>query len=187
MDLAPWLAAAAMQLPHGHNPVAMLCAFSGNVAHKGLISVEDTATVSVRYRSGAVGSWFFSTAANGAQEGAKSLSVFGSRGSVVISGNAVTRWDFVDELSTDAAIRDELGVSTSGNASKDPWAIGHGPHRANIEAFMEWRAGSGEFELDLIGASLAPVTVDAIYRSAANSGETIAPPNLGHLVSQFHG
>lgn len=187
VDLALWLASAAMRLPHGQNPVEMLSAFSTNVAHKDVISVEDTATVSVRFRNGALGSWYFTTAANGAQEGAKSLSVFGSEGSVVIAGNAVSRWDFVNELPTDAEIRAELGVSSGGNASKNPLAISHGPHRANIEAFMTWRDEGGEFDLDLVGAGLAPVTVASIYKSAGSEGTVLAPPNLGHLVSRLAG
>lgn len=187
VDIALWLASAALGLPHGQNPVEMLSAFTSNVAHADVISVEDTATVNVRYRGGALGSWYFSTAANGMQEGAKSLSVFGSGGSVVIANNAVTRWDFVEEAPEDEQIRAELGVSTSGNASKDPHAIAHGPHRANLEAFMRWRETGGEFDLDLVGAGLAPVTVDAIYSSARGEGTVLAPPNLSHLVDRLGG
>ena len=182
VDLALWLGSAALRLPRGQNPVEMLSAFTSNVAHQGLITVEDTATVNVLFRNGALGSWYFSTAANSKEEGAKSVSVFGSGGSVVIAGNAVARWDFVEELPKDAEIRSRCGVSTSGNASKNPLAIAHGPHRANVEAFMAWLDGDDGFELDIVGAGMAPVTIDAIYESAKTGGSVVAPSNLGHLM-----
>ncbi len=50
---------------------------------------------------------------------------------------------------------------------------------------MAWRENGGEFDLDLVGAGLAPVTVDTIYQSARSEGTVLAPPNLGHLVKRL--
>jgi len=71
------------------------------------------------------------------------------------------------------------GCST-GNAAKDHLAIAHGPHRANIEAFMAWIDGDNTFGLKLTDAGLAPVTIQSIYESA-RTGLSVSPPGLSEL------
>ncbi len=182
IDIALWLASASVNLAVGENPIAKLVAFTSNVAHQGLITVEDTASVSVQFRNGALGSWHFTTAANGKADGVKTVSVYGSEGMVVIAGNAVREWNFLTELPGDEAIRSGAGMQSTGNAASNPLAINHGLHKENIAAFVRWLNGEGEFELDLIGAGMAPIVADLICKS---NGASLSPPSLVELAARL--
>lgn len=96
VDLADWLI----------GPVDSVQAYMGTLARN--IQVEDTAVVSLRWRSGALGTINVTMLTyNKNMEG--SITILGENGSVRIGGmaaNEIQHWEFADERPEDAPVRD---------------------------------------------------------------------------------
>ena len=172
------LAAAGMKLPPGETPIESLCMKGANLAHAHLpgFEVEDTGAAILQMKDGSLATISATTGAGGKTDAAKRFCVYGTGGKVEIAANALTVWDFGDPAEA-AEMLDLFGSSTSGNASRNPLAVGPAAHAANMAAFFNWVRGGADFPLGLETAALPPVTIEALYESAAKNGAWLAAPS----------
>jgi predicted dehydrogenase len=125
VDLLSWLM----------GPVTEVQAFTATLAHD-RIEVEDVATATLRFASGALGVIEATTAAFPGY--LKRIELHGSEGSAVLEEEDIKAWDFAKKLRTDAAIHRQMACSKStGGGAADPAAIGHHGHMLQIQDFVE--------------------------------------------------
>ncbi len=110
-------------------------AYSGILSHE-RIEVEDNLCAVVKYNNGSMGTIEVSTSC--APGFPRRVEISGTGGSVVMEGDIITRWKFVDETPEDEIIRKELGESEGmqGGAG-DPMAISHFGHSRQIHDLAE--------------------------------------------------
>ena len=106
-----------------------LSAYTGTLTHN--IEVEDTACASIKFKNGALGVIEASTSC--APGFPRKLELSGEKGSVILEGDAITRWQFSEDQPEDATIR-ESGLSGSlVSGASDPRAADFEGHRRQIE------------------------------------------------------
>jgi UDP-N-acetyl-2-amino-2-deoxyglucuronate dehydrogenase len=124
VDLVDWLI----------GPVESVQAYIGTLARN--IQVEDTATVGVRWRSGALGSINVTMLAYPRNlEG--SITIIGEKGSVKVGGVAVNEiqlWEFADSDPEDATIKDASYQTTS------VYGFGHPKYYENVIDVLRGKA-----------------------------------------------
>ena len=153
------------------NPVEMVSAFTANRGHpEGLIEVEDTAVVSIRFKNGVLGQLLGSTACHPGFQ--RRILVGGREGSVEIVGDDVETWKFAAaQQGDDAMAAPKGGNGGGGGGAGDPLAgLDTGGFQRNIAAFIEAvRSGAGYL---LPGSEMrkSVAVVEAIYASAAANG-----------------
>ena len=125
VDLLSWLM----------GPVTEVQAFTATLAHD-RIEVEDVATATLRFASGALGVIEATTAAFPGY--LKRIELHGSEGSAVLEEEDIKAWDFAKKLRTDAAVHRQMARSKStGGGAADPSAIGHHGHTLQIQDFVD--------------------------------------------------
>lgn len=125
VDLLSWLM----------GPVEEVQAFTATLAHD-RIEVEDVATATLRFASGALGVIEATTAAFPGY--LKRIELHGSEGSAVLEEEDIKAWDFAKKLRSDAAVHRQIGSRKStGGGAADPSAIGHHGHMLQIQDFVE--------------------------------------------------
>ena len=129
------------------------------------IEVEDTAVVSIKFKSGALGIIEATTAARPRDlEG--SISVLGEKGSVVIGGFAVNKmecWAFEEELEGDNKVLEQFSVNP-------PNVYGFG-HQAYYEHVVECISGGGKNLVDGLQGRKSIELISAIYESVETGKE----------------
>ena len=116
VDLIDWLI----------GPVESVQAYVGTLARN--IQVEDTATVGIRWRSGALGSINVTMLAHGKNfEG--SITILGERGTVRIGGVAVNR---IDHWEFDEALPGDDEVKTASYETTSVYGFGHPLYYDNV-------------------------------------------------------
>ena len=121
VDLLLWLT----------GPVAEIRAFTSTMAHE-RIEVEDVAVAALRFQNGALGTIEATTATYPGL--LKRIEIHGTGGSVTIEEEDVKLWQFEEEDSRDAEIREQLAAKTeTGGGAGDPAAIGHHGHTAQFK------------------------------------------------------
>lgn len=129
------------------------------------IEAEDTAVVTVKFKSGALGIIEATTAARPRDlEG--SISILGEKGSVVIGGFAVNRmesWAFEEELDGDNKVLDQFSVNP-------PNVYGFG-HQAYYEHVVECISGDGKNLVDGLQGRKSIELINAIYESVETGKE----------------
>jgi len=171
VDLVQWLGGA--QQDDSRCSIAEVFAFAGKTGHdESLIEVEDTASLSLRFHSGAVGQIL---AATSMYPGSlRRLQVGGPGGTAEIVEDQIVSWQFRDEQPDDAAIRKRFGVATEhGGGAADPLALDHANHRRNLSLFLEAIGDGKALSLDGNEARKAVAVICAAYESAA-SGRAVA-------------
>jgi UDP-N-acetyl-2-amino-2-deoxyglucuronate dehydrogenase len=116
VDLADWLI----------GPVESVQAYVGTLARN--IQVEDTATVGVRWRSGALGS-INVTMLTYPRNLEGSITILGEKGTAKVGGvavNKIEQWQFADEDATDAQVLD------SGYETASVYGFGHPSYYENV-------------------------------------------------------
>lgn len=116
VDLVDWLV----------GPVESVQAYVATLARD--IQVEDTATVGIRWRSGALGS-INVTMLTYPRNLEGSITILGERGSVRVGGvavNEIIHWEFADEDSDDELVRDASYQTTS------VYGFGHPSYYENV-------------------------------------------------------
>lgn len=138
-------------------------AFTATLGHK--IEVEDTASASVRFANGALGSIEGTT---GSWPGAKiRIEISGMKGSVVLEDETILSWRFQDEGPADEEIRRKYGKeSASGGGAGDPRAISFEGHRLQFEDFVRAIRTKGRPYCSGEDARAAVAVITSIYRSA---------------------
>jgi predicted dehydrogenase len=125
VDLLSWLM----------GPVTEVQAFTATLAHD-RIEVEDVATATLRFASGALGVIEATTAAFPGY--LKRIELHGSEGSAVLEEEDIKAWDFAKKLRSDAAVHRQMACSKStGGGAADPAAIGHHGHTMQIQDFVD--------------------------------------------------
>jgi len=129
------------------------------------IEAEDTAVVSIKFKSGALGIIEATTAARPRDlEG--SISVLGEKGSVVIGGFAVNKmesWAFEEELEGDHKVLEEFSVNP-------PNVYGFG-HQAYYEHVVECISSGGKNLVDGLQGRKSLELINAIYESVETRKE----------------
>jgi predicted dehydrogenase len=145
-------------------PVAELSAITATLAHQ-RIEVEDCATATLRFRSGALGAIEATTAAYPGS--LKRIAIHGSAGSAVLEEENLVQWQFARPRAIDRTICRELAQRTqTGGGAADPAAIGHHGHAAQFRDLVQAiRTGSSPL-IDGGEGRRSVETILAIYRSA---------------------
>ncbi len=163
VDLLAWLM----------GPVAEVSAYTATLAHQ-RIEVEDVATATLRFASGALGVIEATTAA---YPGAlKRIEIHGSAGSAVLEEEDIIAWDFAQSTRGDAALLARMrGKTKTGGGAADPAAIGHHGH---AQLFKDALAAIKKGRRPLIDGPEGRRSVEiilAIYKSA-QSGRPVKLP-----------
>ena len=166
VDAVQWIGAAANSGDPAVNPVAQVFAFTDKRGHDPqLIEVEDTATVVLKFRSGALGQILASTAMYPGS--LKRIQVAGRDGTAEVLEDELITWQFRESLDEDESIRKRFGAKTAtGGGAADPMAIDYSHHTRNIADFLDALDQGRSFLLDGPEARKAVVIIEAIYESA---------------------
>ncbi len=125
VDLLAWLM----------GPVKEISAHTATLAHE-RIEVEDVATATLRFESGALGVIEATTAAYPGY--LKRIEIHGSEGSAAIEEEDIKFWDFAKKTSRDDAILQRMaGKTKTGGGAADPSAIGHHGHTALFKDVLD--------------------------------------------------
>lgn len=123
VDLLTWLM----------GPVLEISAFTATLAHE-RIEVEDAATATLRFASGALGVIEATTAAFPGS--LKKIELHGSEGSAVLQEEDIIQWDFAKKKAQDQKLLEEMSKRTeTGGGAADPAAIGHHGHTSVFKDF----------------------------------------------------
>ncbi|WP_133366376.1 Gfo/Idh/MocA family protein [Qipengyuania sediminis] len=156
VDLLDWLI----------GPVASVHAMTATLERD--IQVEDTGVLSIRWRSGALGSMNV-TMLTYPQNLEGSITVLGAKGSVRVGGvavNQIEHWQFADERDYDSQIAD------ASYATESVYGFGHGAYYDNVIRTLR---GEAEAETDGREGLKSLELLIATYLSARD-GRTISLP-----------
>lgn len=145
-------------------PVESLQAYSETLAHE--IEAEDTATCILRFRSGALGMIYGTTASFPGQF--RRLEITGTKGTVIQAENSFKVWQFADQSDFDNEILANFGKIEGGGGVSDPAAIPFEPHAVNIASFLNSLDNGCEFEISGTEARKAVEIVLGIYTAAGS-------------------
>lgn len=160
IDLLNWLV----------GPAVAIRAYTDRIAHT-QIEVEDTASASIRWSNGALGSIFGTT---GAWPGSpRRIEIYGDKGSVVVVDGKITQWQFQDEKPEDEQIRNDDRNDHQKGGSSDPTAIEHVGHTKNFAAFLDALDKDEHFELDGTEGRKAVELILNLYKSAETGREIV--------------
>ncbi len=163
VDLLSWLM----------GPVEEIQAQIATLAHK-RIEVEDVATATLRFASGALGVIEATTAAYPGY--LKRIELHGSHGTAVLEEEDLKTWDFAKKSRADAAILKAMKSSKStGGGAADPSAIGHHGHTMQFRDFVKAINTDGTPAVDGHEGRKAIEIILAIYKSAT-TGKTVKLP-----------
>lgn len=134
------------------------------VMHQG-IEVEDTVVAMVQFKNGSLGTIEASTAC--APGFPRRVELSGTKGSVVLEGDRIIRWDFVEEKPEDEEIRRVCSQSegTQGGAT-DPMAISCEGHRRQLQELTDAIQGGSHLTAPGSEGKRAVELICAVYESA---------------------
>lgn len=151
--------------------VKELFAFTSTLSHE-RINVEDTASVALRFTSGALGTIEATTSSYPGF--LKRIEISGTEGSVILEEESILKWQFKDEKEEDAVIREKYKASTSsGGGAGDAKAISYIGHKRVIEDFIASLDENREPLISGESASKAVSLINAAYLSA-EKGKPVA-------------
>jgi UDP-N-acetyl-2-amino-2-deoxyglucuronate dehydrogenase len=144
--------------------VAEVSAYTSLLAHE-RIEVEDVATATLRFKSGALGVIEATTAAYPGT--LKKIEIAGSHGMAILEEEDIIKWEFAEPNETDQRLREEmLGRTKTGGGAADPAAIGHHAHAALFRSFLEALHGETPLAIDGREGRRSVELILAIYESA---------------------
>lgn len=151
-------------------PVESVQAMTGNIRHKD-IEVEDTAVAVLKFTSGALGTIECSTAVYPGVF--KQLDIMGTKGTVVLEDNHVSKWQFEQEQEDDKRVlRDLSAAGTAKGGVADPLSISYLGHQRQMEDMIQAIENGGQPLIDGWEGRKSVEIVQAIYESA-RSGKLI--------------
>lgn len=116
-------------------PVQEVAAHTATLAHE-RIEVEDVATATLKFASGALGVIEATTA--GYPGSLKRIELSGSKGTAILEEEDIIKWEFAETDPRDEQLRQEMmGKTKTGGGAADPAAIGHHAHAALFRDFLE--------------------------------------------------
>lgn len=144
-------------------PVSSLKAYTATLAHP-QIEVEDSAAAVLRFRNGALGIIYGSTASFPGQF--RRIEISGTRGTAIIEENSIKVWHFDQQNDEDEEIIQKFSNIEGGGGVSDPMAIPFEPHARNIAAFISSVETGLPFEIDGHEARKSVEIILGIYKSA---------------------
>lgn len=163
VDLLTWLM----------GPVLEISAFTATLAHE-RIEVEDTATATLRFASGALGVIEATTTAFPGS--LKKVELHGSEGSAVLQEEDIIQWEFAKKKSQDANLLEEMSQRTeTGGGAADPAAIGHHGHTAIFKDFANAIKKGTPPAIDGAEGRRSVEIILGLYK-AAETGKRVAFP-----------
>ena len=141
-------------------------AFSANLGHKGVIETEDTISVALRLKNGAVGSFVATSASH--KDWCSALSFCGTEGSVVVRNDKLESLEISDKKKEGAVLRSvEKALRASEKVfakGKEYYGIGH---QAQIDDFVHAIRTGGRPFVSFADAAESDSMVFAAYASCA--------------------
>ena len=165
VDLLQWLVDSPVETVSGH--IATL-------AHE-RIEVEDTATATLRFANGALGTLACTTSMWPGHF--RTITIAGSDGTAVLADGNLLEWRFRDEGPQDDEIRARLkGLPGDGVGASDPSAgVTHHGHQAVFEDVAAAIASGSRPQVDGHESRKAVAIICAVYDSARQGGQPVAP------------
>jgi len=165
VDMAQWIAGAALGTDTDANPVEQVFAYTAIRAHDtDRLEVEDTAVAILKYRGGALGQLLGTTSLFPGS--LKRFQIGGRDGTAEILEDELTTFAFRDERDADAALKQQFGPTEHGGGAADPMAINYGLHTANIDDFVNALDAGIDPTINGRQARKAVAVIEAIYESA---------------------
>jgi predicted dehydrogenase len=154
-------------------PVARVQAFTATLAHE-RIEVEDIATATLTFASGALG---VIEASTGVYPGyLKRIEIHGTTGSAVLEEEDIKSWEFAKKARGDEAILDAMkNTKSKGGGASDPSAIGLHGHARQFQDFVKAIKNDTIPAIDGPEARKSVEIILAIYKSAS-SGKVVKLP-----------
>jgi len=143
-------------------PVDSLQSYTATLGHS--IEVEDTAASVLKFKNGALGVIYGTTASFPGQF--RRIEITGTKGTVIQVENCFKVWQFADQTKQDDEMVNRFNQIQGGGGVSDPGAIPFEPHAKNIAAFIDSIETGTSFEVDGTEARKAVEIVLAIYASA---------------------
>ena len=136
--------------------------------------MEDVATASLRFESGALGVIEATTAAFPGM--LKKIEIHGSHGSAVIEEEDIKTWEFAKMTAQDKRIAASTETLTdTGGGAADPGAIGHAAHAKQFKDFVKAIKTGSQPVIDGAEGRKSVEIILAIYK-AAETGKSISLP-----------
>ena len=143
-------------------PIESVQAYTATLGHT--METEDTAVAALRYKTGALGVIYGTTASFPGQF--RRFEITGTKGTVINVENSITVWQFADERPEDEQVRQKFMKIQGGGGVADPAAITHENHTRNFKAFLDALETGKDFWISGPEARKAVEVILAIYRSA---------------------
>jgi predicted dehydrogenase len=154
-------------------PVKRIAAQTATLAHE-RIEVEDVATASLQFESGALGTIEATTAAYPGY--LKRIDIHGSEGSATMIEEDITAWDFAKKNKKDEKMLAEMaGKTKTGGGAADPAAIGHHGHTLQFKNVLDAIKKGTRPSIDGAEGRKPVEIILAIYK-AAETGKAIDLP-----------
>ena len=140
-------------------------AYAANLGHEGVIETEDTVSIALRFRNGALGSF---VATNASQRGWDSeLAFHGTKGTAIVRGDALSFLSFADPA-VERRVRARIEKAVSENRAFPKGKDYYGPgHQAQIDDFVRAVRTGGRPYVTFADAAESDALVFAAYASAA--------------------
>ncbi len=154
-------------------PVVEVSAHTATLAHE-RIEVEDVATATLRFASGALGVIEATTAAFPGS--LKKIELSGSQGMAVLEEESIIKWQFAKMNKRDEQLLAEMQNRTkTGGGAADPAAIGHQAHAELFREFIKAVKDGKNPKLDGSEGRRSVELILAIYKSA-KTGKSVKLP-----------
>ncbi len=128
------------------------------------IEAEDTASATLRFAQGALGTIEATTATRPGW--ARRIEICGEHGSAVLDGDHLARWDFATAAAGDEAIRAPHDATALGSGATAPNAISFEGHRRQIQDLIDAVRERRPVAIDGQEARKAVALIRALYLSA---------------------
>ncbi len=154
-------------------PVVEVSAHTATLAHE-RIEVEDVATATLRFASGALGVIEATTAAFPGS--LKKIELSGSQGMAVLEEESIIKWQFAKMNKKDQQLLEEMQNRTkTGGGAADPAAIGHQAHAELFREFIKAVKDGKKPNLDGSEGRRSVELILAIYKSV-KTGKSVKLP-----------
>ena len=144
-------------------PVETVCGVTSSVGHPGL-ETEDVATAALRFKGGAVGMIYGSTASWPGYS--KRLEISGTRGTAVFLDDHLNVFEFADKRAEDAGVVARGAGGGTAHGANNPSAMTHDLHAACFRDFVDALERGVPFRSDGESARRSVALIRAIYDSS---------------------
>lgn len=144
-------------------PVETVSGVTASIGHPGL-ETEDAATAALRFKGGAVGLIYGSTASWPGHP--KRLEISGTRGTAIFLDDRLTVFEFADKRTEDAEVVAQHKDAGNAHGASNPSAMTHGLHAVCFRDFIDSLKRGVPFKSDGESARRSVAVIRAIYESS---------------------